>query len=365
MIILALLALLLLAILRQTAYKPPSGEKAFSLTVRVLFENREGKKVWNLAEDERTIGLFMNNSWQEVYLARTSHSIERIKKDPDGNTVAVLNFTRELIGPGEKMGYNITYVLVFKERRAPNISEGMAGKINDIPEWIRREYCQPTGLWQSNVSELVEKALEIAGNETNVLKIVKEFVKWIAREIKYETSELPRYPLETFLSGRGDCDDQANLLITFCRAVGIPAYLQVGCIYIQGWSSSKSYYTGRLIFRQISVGWHGWAMVFIPPWGWLPVDLTYVEADLEREPLKSIFSSAVLKHYAFQYMNITRTDYAAEARSLKDFLESHEFYIYEEDEMEEKKLSEGLYPSIGVPSIVLPKFYTKIPTKRR
>ncbi|MCX8170937.1 MAG: transglutaminase-like domain-containing protein [Candidatus Bathyarchaeota archaeon] len=353
LIILALLALLLVGILRQTTYKPPSRGRVFSLTVRVLFENREGQRIWNLTEDYRTIGLFVNSSWQEVYLAKTSHRLERIKKDYDGNTLAILNLTREFIEPGEKIGYNVTYILVFKERGLPNISEGKSGKINEIPEENRREYCQPTSLWQSNVSVLMEKALEIAGNETNVLNIVKKFIIWISREIKYESSELPKYPLETFLSRRGDCDDQANLLITFCRAVGIPAYLQVGCIYIQGWSSNRSYYIGHLLFRQIRVGWHGWAMVFIPPWGWLPVDLTYVEADLEREPLKSITSSAILKHYTFHYMNITKTDYAAEARLLKDFLESHEFYIYEEDIMEEKTLPSGLYPNISVPPIIL------------
>ncbi|MEM3479557.1 MAG: transglutaminase-like domain-containing protein [Candidatus Bathyarchaeia archaeon] len=357
LIILMLLAFLLLAVLRQATYRPPLEGKVFSLTMKVLFENREEKKIWNLTDNDRAVGLFINNSWQEAYLARVSHSIESIKKDSNGNAVLILNLGRESIVPGEKVGYNATYVLIFKERKLPNISEEISGRIDEIPEDLRKEHCQPTSLWQSNVSTLMEEALKIVGNETNVLKIIKRFVSWIAREIKYETSELPKYPIETFLSRRGDCDDQANLLITFCRAVGIPAYLQVGCIYISGWNSNRTYYSGHLLFRQIRVGWHGWAMVFIPPWGWLPVDLTYVEANLEAEPLKSITSSAILRHYTFQYMNITKTDYAAEARLLKGFLETHEFYICEEDIMEEKTLSIGLYPNIIVPLIPLPRLY--------
>ena len=356
-ILLFVLTLFLLSFFVQVIHKP-LAERIFSLTIRVTLENRNTQIVWNLTESDRAIGLFANNSWQEVYLTRTSHGVERTYRDSNGNLMAILDFSRRAIEPGGKLHFNFTYILIYRERMLPSVSENESGKIYDIPEELRRRYCQPTKLWQSNISVLMEKALEIAGDETNVLKIVKRFIMWITKEIRYRSSELPRYPIETFSSGEGDCDDQANLLITFCRAVGIPAYLQVGCIYIRGWSSSKSYYDGHLLFKQVEVGWHGWAMVFIPPWGWLPVDLTYVEGDLKSEPLKSITASAIVKHFTFQYMNITELDYAAEARALKSFLESHEFYIYEEDIMREETY-DILHLSIRRP-IMLPTLILRV-----
>jgi len=312
-----------------------TAEKAFNLTVKVTYENNDQEKMWNLTENDKIIGLFMNNSWQTVYLEKSSQTIKRLNHDADGNIVAILDVNREFIVFGEKISYNVTYRLIYRERSLPPISEEKSGTLSDIPEHLVREYCKPTSLWQSNVSALNETARSIMGSETKVLVILKNFIKWIAKNVKYNTSEVPKYPNETFYTGLGDCDDQANLLITFCRAVGIPAYLQLGCIYIERYNFSKIYWSGRLSIRQIRVGWHGWAVVYIPPWGWLPVDLTYVEGDLKVNPLNAITSSAIIKHYTFQYINITKTDYIAEIISMKRFLEMHKFYIYEEDEMEE------------------------------
>ncbi|MEM2308869.1 MAG: transglutaminase-like domain-containing protein [Candidatus Bathyarchaeia archaeon] len=334
LMIILMLALLLAISHYQLTHKI-FARKIFTLTVRVVYENRDQKKTWNLTESDRSIALFMNNSWQTVYLVGTSHSIERFDHDPDGNPIAILNI-KGAIGPGESIGYNVTYCLIFKERGLPAISEGGSGSLEDISEDLKREYAGLMGIWQSNVSLLRDIATKIMGSETKVLSIVKKFVSWISENIDYYPFEIPQYPNETFSKGRGDCDDQANLLIAFCRSVGIPAYLQIGCIYIPQYSRSRSYWSGHLSIRQVRVGWHGWAMVYVPPWGWLPVDLTYVEERmLSENPLNSITFSAIIKHYTFQYMNITRTDYVAESRAAKSFLESHEFYVYEENEIAE------------------------------
>lgn len=317
-----------------------SAEKSFTLTMKVVYENRDRREMWNLTEGDRSIALFMNNSWQTVYLMEASHPIERFDHDLDGNPIAILSID-ESVGPGESISYNITYRLIFKERRLPAISEERSGSLEDIPEDLRREYAQPTCVWQSNVPILRDMAIKIMSNETKVLSIIKKFVSWITENIGYYPFEIPQYPNETFSKRQGDCDDQANLLITFCRSVGIPAYLQIGCIYIPKYDRSRMYWSGHLSIKQVRVGWHGWAMVYVPPWGWLPVDLTYVEERMLRgDPLNSIMFSAIIGHYAFQCMNITRTDYVAESRAAKSFLESHEFYVYEENEMIEVSAEE-------------------------
>jgi len=85
-----------------------------------------------------------------------------------------------------------------------------------------------------------------------------------------------------------------------------------------------------MISKRIS--WHGWAIVYIPPWGWLPVDLTYVLGDTS-DPLNRIRKAAVTWQWVIQYMNITRTDYVASSQKTRDYLQQNDFYIYEEDEM--------------------------------
>ena len=353
LIILLLLFLILIAGFSQLMQRTTTIKKTFILTIKVTYENRNPRESWILTESDATLGLFMNNSWQTVYLTYVSYPIEKFIYDSDGNLVALLNITGMTLGPNEKMSYNVTYKLVFKQRYMPIISEDKSGTLNDIPENLKRDYCKPTGLWSSNTTIFREKAQEIAGNETKVLTIIKKFVRWIANNISYRPSEIPKYPNETISSRKGDCDDQANLLIAFCRAIGIPAYLQVGCIYISQYNVNRTYWSGHLLIRQTKIGWHGWAMVYIPPWGWLPVDLTYVKGDLRKDPLNSIKFSAIASEFTFQYMNIIETDYIAEARNLREFLETYEFYIYEEDEMEEIITGESLLEPILITTIII------------
>ncbi len=352
LIILLLLALFSVASFSQLTQKLPY-EKTFILKMNVTYENKDSREIWNLTESDRSLGLFFNNSWQRVYLVNVSSPIERLYHDPDGNIMALLNFSTTIIGPGEKISYNATYKLVFEQRILPAISEGKSGTLDDIPEDLKRVYCKPTGLWQSNDLTLKEKAMEIVGNETRVLVIVKKFVEWITNNIRYKPSEVPRYPNETISIRMGDCDDQANLLITFCRAIGIPAYLQIGCIYMPHYDRNQTYWDGHLIIKQINIGWHGWALVYVPPWGWLPADLTYVEGNLRKEPLNAIRSSAVMKHYTFHYMNVTETDYISESRAARKFLEAHEFYVYEKDYMMELTVEESTVNPIPIIIIYL------------
>ncbi|MCD6464754.1 transglutaminase domain-containing protein [Candidatus Bathyarchaeota archaeon] len=332
-----LASILLLVLVVGSTYTPYrdkyDGEQIFILKVSVTYVNRDEQAIWNLSEEDRAVSLFMNNSWQTVYLIEISHPIEKFTYDSDGNKIAILNLTKTSIFPGEKITYNVTYRMVFKQRVLPAISEENSGNLSAIPENLKKIYCQSNSLWQPNSSIFKRKALEIAGNETKVLSIVKRFVKWINRHIRYRSSEIPRYPNETLQQLAGDCDDQANLLITFCRAIGIPAYLQIGCIYMPGDYQNLTYWNGRLTISERNLRWHGWAMVYVPPWGWLPVDLTYVSGNLAIKPLNSITRSAVIEHYTFQYMNITETDYVAESEAFKSFLESYKFYVYESEEM--------------------------------
>ncbi len=93
-----------------------------------------------------------------------------------------------------------------------------------------------------------------------------------------------------------------------------------------------------LVYERI--GWHGWAVVYVPPWGWLPVDFTYVIGGLGN-PLDAIKKAAVVAFQeVIQYANITKTDYVASYGRTKDFLQSNDFYIYERNEMTQE-VSQG------------------------
>jgi len=314
-----------------------TGERTFTIVISVTYGNRSnGTNIWNFSEGERTVGLFMNNSWQTVYLTNVSYPVERLEVDNDGNPIALMTFPELKMDSGRNLSCQVAYKAILKPREVSGISEKNSGDLDSIPEELKNLYTISVGPWQVNDSRLKGLAYEVAGNETRVLSIVKRFIVWIKTNIEYSTLDVPRYPNETVQEGKGDCDDQANLLITFSRAVGIPAYLQIGCIYLPQKYEKDVNWNGSLVNELTRIGWHGWAVVYVPPWGWLPVDLTFVRGDLSVEPLNAIETSAVVTQLTVQYANITVTDYVTASRRFRDFLTTHGFYIYEHDEMSEE-----------------------------
>jgi len=313
--------------------KSEDQDLEFIIRSSVTFFNN-GTSIWNLTEEDQSVGLFMNNTWQTVYLTNYSHPIENVTTDEEGNQVAVLQFSESKIRPNETLSYNVTYRVLSKPRPFLNVSEEASGNLIEIPSGLREKYYRAEGSWLVNDSTLQALAYSIAKDETNVLTIVKKFVEWIRVNVTYVVHDVPLYPNETYAKREGDCDDQAILLITLCRIYRIPAFLQIGCIYMPTKTEELSkYWEDHLTILRKRIGWHGWAMVYIPPWGWLPVDLTYVWGGLSGDALNSIQKAAVTSQWTIQYMNFSKTDYVASSSEEREFFLNTNFHVYMEDEM--------------------------------
>lgn len=133
-----------------------------------------------------------------------------------------------------------------------------------------------------------EKALEIAGNETNPYLQAQKIYRYVTDTLPYshaphmqlEATGKPRsvYVLET---GIGDCGAQSQYFAALCRSIGIPARVPAGYQMILG-----------------PAGTHVWAEYYVEGYGWIPADVTVAEgADwsynatvAEREQYRDFFS---------------------------------------------------------------------------
>jgi len=331
--------------------KGETNEAGFIIKTSVTYYNN-GTENWVFTDEDRTIGLFMNNTWQTVYLTYHSHPLEKLDIDEDGNPIALLEFPKTEIEPGESISYAVTYYALSEHRLLPNIKEENSGTLDDIVrerEELMERYCGQGDAWLVNDPELKELAYSIAPNETNVLTIVEEFVAWIGENIEYPysgkpqrvTHENPLYPNETLEYREGDCDDQAILFITLCRIRKIPSYLQIGYVYDPTIQANETRWEGHARVFQKGIGGHGWAVAYIPPWGWLPVDLTF----WHYNPLNAIKTAAVTLQSVIQYMNVSKMDYVASQREVGEFLKDNSFYVYAQYEMTQV-LPESLFGGI-------------------
>ena len=259
-----------------------------------------------------------NTSWQtsEQRVFSLMHNDQIIEPldilpDTDGNLQMILNLTSPL-EPNDALEWDEEWIFTVTGARPPlpQISIEQAANRTEIQDIMSSDdyilYTSGTPLWKTNNVTLIDHAREIQQGlpeiwQENSLALVLASVAWIHTNIqKPQDFVEPQYPEELLASQLGDCDDQSNLLIVLLRILGIPSYLQTGHWYKEGsrrvgylWGSAGD--SGYLLVNWYNVLGHGWAMVFIPPWGWLPFDLTV--ANLDVDPLyaytKSLYANEV------------------------------------------------------------------------
>ena len=145
----------------------------------------------------------------------------------------------------------------------------------------------------------------------------------------YCNFEVPQYPSDTLANHLGDCDDQSILLITMLRSLGIPAYLQVGIYIHPSIDDSDTSWEGHLTNEAKGVGWHGWTMVYIPPWGWVPVDLTLTSA---KSGLDLIQNSPEYGVNIIPVMNVSTQPYIGATLETRERIINSSIYVTVSDE---------------------------------
>ena len=311
-----------------------------------VFEN-QGEEAYALTEEDATMVLFINNRWQTVTLRNASHGILREDVDEDGNSLAIMDLLGE-IQAGKSVVFSIEYVVESEVKPLPRIDPLEAGSLSDIPSKLVDDFCSETETFNST-EDMELLAQSLATGQTTVLGVVSDMIDWIVENVKYSNFEVPMYPYETFEDLVGDCDDQAILLISMLRSVGVPALLQIGVVFSDKIHSEKTSWGGHLAIQQAGVGWHGWAMVYVPPWGWLPVDLTLSG---EEDPMKVILNAPQYEDYVVTAFNVSSMPYIGNSRRSRELLMSSDIYVSVTDKAIENTIDKGwsrlLYVGAGV-----------------
>jgi transglutaminase-like putative cysteine protease len=106
---------------------------------------------------------------------------------------------------------------------------------------------------------------QIVGEETNTWRIAQKLfaavdeIPWAGAREYSTITNISDYALH---AGHADCGQQTLLLITLLRMNGIPARWQSGMVYSDG--DHGEYWN-----------LHDWGLLYIEPYGWLPMDVTF------------------------------------------------------------------------------------------
>jgi transglutaminase-like putative cysteine protease len=136
--------------------------------------------------------------------------------------------------------------------------------VPEIPAGIRLpvaaepEFLKPTVSIQSDEPVVRKKAQEIIGTGDDAVEAARKILSWVFGSLQKEAvASLPN-ALDVLKGMKGDCNEHSVVYAALCRAVGIPAKVAVGLVYLDG----AFYY-------------HAWNEVYLGRW--VPVDATFGE----------------------------------------------------------------------------------------
>jgi len=127
-----------------------------------------------------------------------------------------------------------------------------------------RPFQEPEDFIESDDPVLVKKARELTDGAKDAWEAAKRLSRWVAEEIGYN---IPggASARNTYDIREGECGAHSRLFAAFSRAVGIPARVVWGFMYVPSLGGG--------------FGQHGWNEVYMGKAGWIPIDTTAREVD--------------------------------------------------------------------------------------
>jgi|GEM_PF-2044771 len=172
------------------------------------------------------------------------------QKSPDGKWL-IFKFPR--VAPGAKAGIDFNALVELRDVSFPLRAQGV--KTADLAQYLDDE-----GNIQATHPEIKKKAESLTRGISNPYYKALALYDYVRENLDFDLKKEPATASEVLRSKDAQCADAAYLYISLCRAQGIPARVVSGVHFKPGESS-------------VDIT-HGWAEIYLEPYGWLPVDPT-------------------------------------------------------------------------------------------
>jgi len=128
-----------------------------------------------------------------------------------------------------------------------------------IPAEIRRRYLADEPKYSIDHPVIQKAVAEAVGDEKRPYWIARKIYAFVHEKMHYEMVGGWDVAPKVLKRGSGSCSEYSFVFIAMCRAAGLPAR-----------------YVGALVIRRDDASYddvfHRWVEVYLPPYGWVPVD---------------------------------------------------------------------------------------------
>ena len=134
-----------------------------------------------------------------------------------------------------------------------------AGRLEEIPPDIKKQYTQDNSKLVMTDPVIQNAVKEAVGGEKNPYWIARKINRYIQDKMHYEMVGGWNVAPVVLARGSGSCSEYTFVMLAMCHAAGLPARYQ-GSVVIRGDDASRD------------VDFHRWVEVYLPNYGWVPVD---------------------------------------------------------------------------------------------
>ncbi|PWB74448.1 transglutaminase, partial [candidate division GN15 bacterium] len=180
----------------------------------------------------------------------------QITTDKWGQKIARFEFKNIASGQVTSVTMNVRVGL---QRLRYYVFPEKVGKLTDIPADTSKKYLIDDVKFQFT-SPVIQEAVKTAvGSETNPYWIARKIFSYVNDKLFYERVGGWNTAPTVLQRGNGSCSEYTFVYIAMCRAAGLPAR-----------------YVGAVTHRGDDASWddvfHRWVEVFLPNYGWIPID---------------------------------------------------------------------------------------------
>ncbi len=214
--------------------------------------------------------LAIPRSWpQQELLSPVEYSKSPIGVRPDRWQQPSAEFRVESLAAGrrELFGYTIAArissirYLIFPDE---------VGSLSEIPPDLHKAYTADGPRYRLDSPYLRETVARVVGEEKNPYWIARKLYDFVIERLEYEMVGGWDVPEVVLQRGRGSCSEYTFSFIALCRAAGLPAQYEGGLV-VRGDEAS------------VDEAFHRWALVYLPGYGWVPVDANRGDAPIPAD----------------------------------------------------------------------------------
>jgi len=164
----------------------------------------------------------------------------------------------ENVKPGEEVRARMdVQAVLYKVRWF--VDPDKVGRLEDIPEEIRKAYTQDNSKLVLEDPVIQRAVKEAVGDERNPYWMAWKINRYIQDKMHYELAGGWNVAPTVLSRGSGSCSEYTFVMLAMCHAAGLPARY-AGSVVVRGDDASRDD-----VF-------HRWVEVYLPNYGWFPVD---------------------------------------------------------------------------------------------